>query len=63
MLYNVVLVSVVQQCESVISIHISPPSGASLLPTSNINFYIKIFVLLFLKKKILSFYFVLGIAN
>ena len=32
MLYNVVLVSAVQQCESAISIHISPPSRASLPP-------------------------------
>ena len=30
MLYNAVLVSASQQCESAISIHISPPSRASL---------------------------------
>ena len=33
MLYNVVLVSAVQQLKSVITLHISPLSWASLLPT------------------------------
>ena len=32
MLYNVVLVFAIQQCELAISLHISPPSRASLPP-------------------------------
>ena len=35
MLYNVVLVTVVQQSESTIRTHISPPSRSSLLPPSH----------------------------
>ena len=38
MLYNVMLISTVHQCESAISIYIAPPSWASLPPPSSFNF-------------------------